>query len=78
MKLNPMKCTFEVTIDKFLEFMISRRGIEVNLEKIKAVLEMMPSRTIEEVQHLIDKIASLNLFISRSIERYLPFFQTLG
>ena len=77
MKLNLVKYTFGVTTDKFFRFMISRRGIEINLKKIKAVLEMMPPRTIGEVQHLIDKVASLNRFVSRSVERCLPFFQTL-
>ena len=30
MKLNPNKCTFEVTAGKFLGFMVSQRGIEAN------------------------------------------------
>ena len=34
MKLNPNKCAFRVTAGKFLGFMVSRRGIEVNLDKI--------------------------------------------
>ena len=34
MKLNPNKCVFEVTAGKFLRFMVSQRGIEVNPEKI--------------------------------------------
>ena len=34
MKLNPNKCAFRVTTGKFLGFMVSRRGIEVNLDKI--------------------------------------------
>lgn len=33
MKLNPVKYAFKVTSKKFLDFMISRRGIENNLEK---------------------------------------------
>ena len=34
MKLNPSKCTFRVTVGKFLRFMVSQRGIEVNPNKI--------------------------------------------
>ena len=34
MKLNPNKCAFGVTVGKFLGFMVSQRGIEVNTEKI--------------------------------------------
>ena len=30
MKLNPGKCAFGVTARKFLEFMVSQRGIEAN------------------------------------------------
>ena len=40
MKLNPNKCTFGVVSGKFLGFMVSHRGIEANLEKIKAILDM--------------------------------------
>ena len=34
MKLNPSKCAFRVTAGKFLGFMVSQRGIEVNSEKV--------------------------------------------
>ena len=40
MKLNPSKCAFGVSSSKFLGFMVSRRGIEANPEKIRAILEM--------------------------------------
>ena len=34
MKLNPSKCVFGVTAGKFLGFIVSHRGIEVNPEKV--------------------------------------------
>ena len=37
MKLNPSKCTFEVTAGKFLGFMVSQKGIEVDPDKIQAI-----------------------------------------
>jgi hypothetical protein len=40
MKLNPAKCAFSVSSGKFLGFMVSNRGIEVNPEKVRAMLEM--------------------------------------
>ena len=49
MKLNPSKCAFRVASGKFLGFMVSHRGIEANLEKIKAILDMKPSQNIKEV-----------------------------
>ena len=46
MKLNPNKCAFGVTAGKFLGFMVSQRGIEVNPEKIRATMELEPPRTV--------------------------------
>ena len=77
MKLNLMNRAFRFTTDKFFRFMISQRGIKANPEKIKVILKMALSKTIGEVQHLIGKIASLNRFVSISVERCLPFFKTL-
>ena len=42
MKLNPSKCAFGVSSGKFLEFMVSHRGIEANRDKIQAILDMKP------------------------------------
>ena len=49
MKLNPSKCVFEVTTGKFLGFMVSQRSIEVNLEKVRAMMELDPLKTVKEV-----------------------------
>lgn len=38
MKLNPTKCTFGVSLGKFLGFLVSHRGIEANHEKIQAII----------------------------------------
>ena len=50
MKLNPSKCAFGVSSGKFLGFMVSQRGIEVNPDKIQALLDMEPPKNIKEVQ----------------------------
>ena len=49
MKLNPSKCAFGVSSRKFLGFMVSRRGIEANPDKIQAILNMEPPRNVKEV-----------------------------
>ena len=49
MKLNPSKCVFGVTAGKFLGFMVSQRGIEVNPEKIQVIMELAPPKTAKEV-----------------------------
>ncbi|GAA0186758.1 hypothetical protein LIER_34046 [Lithospermum erythrorhizon] len=50
--INPEKCSFGVTSGKFLGFMISKRGIERNLDKIEAILNMEPPTSYKEVQRL--------------------------
>ena len=45
MKLNLGKCAFRVMAGKFLRFMVSQRGIEVNLNKIQVIIEMAPQKT---------------------------------
>ncbi|GKV12351.1 hypothetical protein SLEP1_g23506 [Rubroshorea leprosula] len=37
MKLNPLKCTFAVESGKFLGYVVSKKGIEVNPDKVEAV-----------------------------------------
>ena len=63
MKLNSNKCAFGVTTGKFLGFMVSQRGIEVNPEKVRAITELEPPRMVKEVQSLNGKIVALNRFV---------------
>ena len=66
MKLNPNKCAFGVASGKFLGFMVSHRGIEANLEKIKAILDMKSLQNIKKVQSLTGRVAALNRFVSKA------------
>ena len=77
MRLNPTKCVFRVSSGKFLRFMVSQRGIEANLEKVKATLDIVSPRSVKEVQRPTRCIAALNRFVSRAIDKCLPFFKTL-
>ena len=77
MKLNPSKCMFEVSSRMFLGFMVSQRGVEANLDKIQAILEMAPPKNIKEVHSLNDRVAALSRFISKVTDKCLPFFKTL-
>ena len=77
MKLNPTKCAFGVSAGKFLDFIVNSRGIEENIDKIKAVLDMQPPSNIKEIQRLTKRIAALSRFVSRSSDKCRPFFQVL-
>jgi hypothetical protein len=45
MKLNPKKCVFGVSSGKLLDYMVSARGIDVNLEKVEPIKQLQPLRT---------------------------------
>jgi len=77
MCLNPEKWVFGVTEGKFLGFMISARGIEVNPEKVKAAVDFSPPRNVNEVQRFLGKVNYLSRFCSKLAERNLPFFDIL-
>ena len=77
MMLNPTKCAFGVSSEKFLGLMVSERGIEANPDKIRAILDMETPTSIKDVQKLTGRLAALGRFISKSGEKCLPFFKTL-
>ena len=77
MKLNPSKCVFRMTAGKFLGFMVSQKGIKVNSEKVRAILELEPLKTVKAVQSLNGKVAALNRFVSKATDKCLPFFRVL-
>jgi hypothetical protein len=64
MKLNPTKCAFGVSSEKFLGYIVLNRGIKANLENIQAVLDMQFLKNIKQLQQLIGRIVALNRFIS--------------
>jgi hypothetical protein len=76
-KLNSDKCVFGVSAGKLLRFLVLHRGIEVNLEKIKAIEAMRPPARIKDIQKLTGSLAALSRFISRLAKRALSFFKLL-
>nr|CAN63241.1 hypothetical protein VITISV_001719 [Vitis vinifera] len=52
LRLNPKKCTFGVTSRKLLGHMVRERGIEVNPDKIKAILDMLVSKTKKDIRDM--------------------------
>ena len=77
LRLNASKCSFGVNSGKYLCYMITHQGIEVNLEQIKAINSLHPPRNPKEVQKLTGMVAALNRFTSWFADRCRPFFQLL-
>ena len=77
MKLNPVKCAFEVSAGRFLGFMMTQRGIEANPSWLKAILESLAPSSRKEVQRMTGRLAALGRFISRFTDCLKPFFAAL-
>jgi hypothetical protein len=78
LRLNPEKCVFGVCQGKILGYLVSHRGIEANLTKIQAIINMAPPQSARDAQRLTGRLSALNRFISKSTERSLPFLKTLA
>ena len=77
MRLNPAKCAFGVVVRKYFGFKVHERGIEANLEKIEAILDLKFPTTLKQTQGLTGQIVALNRFISRSTDKCLTFFKVI-
>ena len=54
--LNPKKCVFGVTSSKLLSFIVSMRGIDIDPQKVKAIMDMPPPKTLKELCTLQGKL----------------------
>ena len=77
LRLNANKYAFGVGAGKFLGYLITNRGIEVNPDQIEAVKCLKRPRNPKEVQVLIGMLAALNRFISKFADCCCPFYQLL-
>ena len=77
LRLNAEKCAFGVGVGKYLGYLITGRGIEVNPDQIEAMKLLKPPSNPKEVQMLTSMLATLNQCISKFTDRCRPFYQLL-
>ncbi|RDY11524.1 hypothetical protein CR513_03793, partial [Mucuna pruriens] len=77
LELNLAKCTFGVKLGKPLGFVVNERGIEVNLDKVKAIREMSAPRTESKVHGFLGRINYIARFISQLTATCSPIFKLL-
>ena len=75
--LNLKKCTFGVTSRKLLGHIVSERGIEVDPEKIKAILDMPSPRTKREIRGFLGRLQYISHFIAKLTDICEPIFRLL-
>ena len=77
LKLNPAKCTFKATSEKLLGFMVSKKGIEIDLGKVRAIQDLPPSHTQKEVRSFMGRLNYVARFISQMTAKCDPIFKML-
>ena len=74
LRLNIEKCVFGVGAGKFLGYIITHQGIEVNPNQISSIEWLRPSSNSKEVQVLTKILVALNRFVSKFADRCHPFY----
>ena len=64
LKMNPLKCVFGVSASESLGFVIDQKGIEVDKNKVIAILETSLPKNKKKLQSLLGKVNFLRRFIS--------------
>ena len=75
--MNHKKCIFGVSSKKLLGFIVSKREIEIDPNKIKAIAEMPPPKNIKELRGLMKRLQFIWRFISQHSQRRRPFYELL-
>ena len=57
----------------FFEFLVHQKGIEVDKEKDKSIMEAQPPTTKQELQHFLGQVNLLRRFISNLLGKTLAF-----
>ena len=77
LRLNPQKCTFGVTKGKLLGFLVSDGRIEVDLSKIKAILDMPTPKSGKEIRGFLSRLEYISRFIAKLTSTCEPIFKLL-
>jgi hypothetical protein len=77
LRLNPNKCTFGVRSGKLLGFIVSKKGIEVDPAKVKAIQEMPAPKTEKQVRGFLGRLNYISRFISHMTATCAPIFKLL-
>jgi hypothetical protein len=78
LRMNPLKCAFEVTSGRFLGFIVHEHGIQIDPKKIESIGKIGEPVCKKDAQKLLGKTNCLCYFISNlvgQVESLLPLVQ---
>ena len=78
LKMNPLKCAFDVSAGKFLGFIIHEDGIEIDPKKIEAIQKVEAPTCKRDMQKFLGKVNYLRRFIanlSGKVDAFTPILR---
>ncbi|CAN6555140.1 unnamed protein product [Malus baccata var. baccata] len=72
LKMNPKKCAFGVRAGNFLRFLVHQRGVKVDKNKSRAIMESPSPTNKVQLQRLLGKINFLRRFIANLAGKIQP------
>ena len=63
LKLHPGKCFFGMMSGLLLGHIVSKRGLEVNLDKVKVILTLLPPKNVREIRGFLGCVGYYRRFI---------------
>ncbi|GKV24416.1 hypothetical protein SLEP1_g34030 [Rubroshorea leprosula] len=73
LKMNPLKCAFGVFAGNFLGYLVHERGLEVDKNKARAMIEAKPPQNKKELQRFLGQVNFLRRFISNLVGKTRVF-----
>ncbi|KAM2252491.1 hypothetical protein ACFX1S_007000 [Malus domestica] len=70
--MNPKKCAFRVRAGNFLGFLVHQKGVEVDKNKSRPIMESLPPTNKMQLQRLLGKINFLRRFIANLAGKIQP------
>ena len=77
LKLNSTKCTFRVTFEKLLGFVVSKKGIEIDPDEVRAIQDLPSPRIQKKVRSFMGRLNYIARFISQMMAKCDPIFKML-
>nr|XP_027122183.1 uncharacterized protein LOC113739139 [Coffea arabica] len=77
LKLNPAKCALGAPAGKLLGFIVSKKSIEIDPTKIKAIRDMPVPKTQKDAKSFLEKINFIGRFIAQLTATCEPLFKLL-
>ncbi|KAM1651514.1 hypothetical protein PS2_004194 [Malus domestica] len=72
LKMNPKKCVFGVRSGNFLGFLVHQRGVEVDKNKARAIVESPSPTNKVQLQRLLGNVNFLMRFIANLADKIQP------